>query len=127
MNAEAVRRIKSVAVQEMTHMYLASKLLNALGGTPVLSPPTYIAARGCLLGLALLSSGVAFPAAGRADDPVNATYGVHNPPEVSKCDPKDCIYKRSKDEPTDPAYPPYWTSNWTMYTVFQHYAEFPPP
>lgn len=63
----------------------------------------------------------------RADDPINATWGVHNPPEVSNCSPKDCIFPRSASEPTDPLFPDYWTSDWTMYTVSQHYADFPPP
>jgi hypothetical protein len=65
--------------------------------------------------------------AARADDPVNATFGVHNPPDVSPCNPKDCIFIRQAGEPSDPLFPEYWTSNWTMYTVFNHYAEYPPP
>jgi hypothetical protein len=83
--------------------------------------------RRCGLVLAMLTISIAGSATARADDPVNATYGVHNPPETSNCDPKDCIYPRSKDEPSDPLYPSYWTSDWTMYTVSQHYVDFPPP
>ena len=59
-----------------------------------------------------------------AQNDIYSTYGVHNAPDVSPCSSKDCIYKRSAGEPTDPAYPPYWTSNWTMYRVFNNYAKF---
>src|ERR1700722_18090210 len=41
MNTEAAQRIKSVALQEMIHMCLACNILNALGGNPLLDPPTY--------------------------------------------------------------------------------------
>jgi hypothetical protein len=40
-NAEAARRIRSVAMQEMVHMCLACNILNALGGNPELTPPVY--------------------------------------------------------------------------------------
>ena len=40
-NPEAAERIKAIAQQEMIHLCLASNILNALGGTPVLKPPTY--------------------------------------------------------------------------------------
>jgi hypothetical protein len=40
-NAEAERRIKSVALQEMIHMCLACNMLNALGGTPKIQVQTY--------------------------------------------------------------------------------------
>lgn len=40
-NQEARRRIKSVALQEMTHMCLACNILNALGGNPKVTPQTY--------------------------------------------------------------------------------------
>ena len=40
-NVEAASRIKSVAMQEMIHMCLACNILNALGGTPELTPPAY--------------------------------------------------------------------------------------
>jgi hypothetical protein len=40
-NAEAAQRIKSVVLQEMIHMCLASNILNALGGNPALHPQTY--------------------------------------------------------------------------------------
>jgi hypothetical protein len=62
-----------------------------------------------------------------AQDNVYPTYGVHNPPDVSPCSANDCVYTRSPGEPTDPTYPPYWTSNWTMYRVFNHYAQYSPP
>ncbi len=41
MNPEASRLFKSVALQEMIHMCLASNILNALGGTPILNPLRY--------------------------------------------------------------------------------------
>ena len=40
-NVQAESRIKSVAMQEMIHMCLACNILNALGGTPQLTPPIY--------------------------------------------------------------------------------------
>lgn len=40
-NSQARRLIQSVALQEMIHMCLASNILNALGGNPKLTPPTY--------------------------------------------------------------------------------------
>ena len=40
-NVQAAARIKSVLLQEMIHMCLACNILNALGGTPKISPQTY--------------------------------------------------------------------------------------
>jgi hypothetical protein len=60
-------------------------------------------------------------------DNVYSTYGVHNPPADSPCANPDCVYVRGPNEPTDPRYPAYWSSNWTMYRVFNRYAEFSPP
>jgi hypothetical protein len=40
-NAEAYRRIKSIAMQEMVHMCLACNILNALGTNPKLTATTY--------------------------------------------------------------------------------------
>jgi hypothetical protein len=40
-NVEPAQRIKSVALQEMTHMCLACNILNALGGNPVLHVQAY--------------------------------------------------------------------------------------
>ena len=40
-NVEAAARIKSVLLQEMVHMCLACNILNAIGGTPRLTPPAY--------------------------------------------------------------------------------------
>ena len=65
-------------------------------------------------------------AAGQPDD-VYATYGVHNPPADSPCATPDCVYAREPGQPTDPQYPEYWSSKWTMYRVFQGYAKHPPP
>src|SRR5262249_52394246 len=40
-NPQAAQLIKSVALQEMIHMCLASNILNALGGDPALEPQKY--------------------------------------------------------------------------------------
>lgn len=40
-NPAAAARIKSVVLQEMIHMCLDCNILNALGGTPTLAPPSY--------------------------------------------------------------------------------------
>jgi hypothetical protein len=40
-NVAAANLIKSVLLQEMVHMCLACNILNALGGTPKLTPPVY--------------------------------------------------------------------------------------
>lgn len=40
-NVAAANLIKSVLMQEMIHMCLACNILNALGGTPKLTPPVY--------------------------------------------------------------------------------------
>jgi hypothetical protein len=40
-NTEASNLIRSVAIEEMTHMCLACNILNALGKTPVLTAPKY--------------------------------------------------------------------------------------
>jgi hypothetical protein len=40
-NAGAVQRIRSIVLQEMVHMCLGCNILNALGGDPVLTPPSY--------------------------------------------------------------------------------------
>jgi hypothetical protein len=55
------------------------------------------------------------------------TYGVHNPPSDSPCTNSDCVYVREAGQPTDPRYPDYRSSNWTMYRVFNGYADNPPP
>lgn len=55
------------------------------------------------------------------------TYGVHNPPNVSPCANPNCVYARGPGEPPDPLYPPFWQSRWTMYRVFNNYADHMPP
>src|SRR4051794_13334026 len=40
-NAQAERSIKAIVLEEMTHMCLASNMLNALGGKPALHSQTY--------------------------------------------------------------------------------------
>lgn len=40
-NVPSASRIKSVLLQEMVHMCLACNILNAIGGAPVLKPPSY--------------------------------------------------------------------------------------
>lgn len=58
---------------------------------------------------------------------VYATYGVHNPPDASPCQSKDCSYADQPGRPADPTYPPYWQSPWTMYVVSAGYETNPPP
>ena len=72
--------------------------------------------------------GVAMPCA-HAQQPsdVYSTYGVHNPPSDSPCTYPSYVYAREPGQPTDPRYPDYWSSNWTMYGVFNGYVENPPP
>jgi hypothetical protein len=69
----------------------------------------------------------ASPIRAQQPDNVYSTYGVHNPPADSPCASPTCVYTRGPNEPTDPLYPEYWSSSWTMYRVFNRYAEFPPP
>lgn len=53
------------------------------------------------------------------------TGGVHND---EGCVPASrCIYPRKPGEPSDPLYPKWWTSGWTMYRVFANYDQYPPP
>ena len=42
VNPEVFELVRSVVVEEMTHMALAGNLLNALGGTPVIDEPAFI-------------------------------------------------------------------------------------
>jgi hypothetical protein len=53
------------------------------------------------------------------------TGGVHN--DKGCTPPATCLHPRKPGEPTDPIYPAWWTSEWTMYRVFQNYDTFPPP
>jgi hypothetical protein len=69
----------------------------------------------------------AAPAPAQQPDNVYSTYGVHNPPSDSPCTFRSCVYTREPGQPTDPRYPDYWSSNWTMYRVFNGYVENPPP
>lgn len=62
-----------------------------------------------------------------APDNVYATYGVHNDTHGEDCRVPNCLYERKNGEPSNPLYPPYWTSHWVMYRVFNHYDKYPPP
>ncbi len=53
------------------------------------------------------------------------TNGVHN--DKGCHPPQKCLYPRKDGEPSDPLFPDYWSSEWTMYRVFQNYDKFPPP
>ena len=67
-------------------------------------------------------------AASTGDAQVYETYGVHNAPSVSPCQSADCRYfPRKAGDPADPQYPPFWSSTWTMYRVFNGYRQNPPP
>jgi hypothetical protein len=65
----------------------------------------------------------------KADDPAARhlyyTGGVHN--DLGCRPPAKCTYERSPGQPSDPQYPAWWTSEWTMYRVFKNYEKFPPP
>ena len=53
------------------------------------------------------------------------TGGVHNDKDCLP--PSKCVYARKPGEPTNPLYPRWWASAWTMYRVFKDYDEYPPP
>jgi hypothetical protein len=57
------------------------------------------------------------------------TYGVHRAPLHPCAAPATlgCVYVRGTGEPTDPAYPKYWSSKWTMYVVSHRHDQYPPP
>ncbi|MCA9705361.1 MAG: hypothetical protein KDK70_05910 [Myxococcales bacterium] len=57
-------------------------------------------------------------------DAIYFSKGVHNP---CQCGPDECIETRAPTDPPDPKYPPQWTSDWTMYRVFQGYQDDLPP
>jgi hypothetical protein len=83
---------------------------------------------GTTLGLFVLLTMVGcYAAAGSDPDNVYATYGVHNDSHRSDCTYPTCVYTRGPNEPTDPTYPPYWTSHWAMYRVFNNYRTHLPP
>lgn len=56
------------------------------------------------------------------------TQGVHND---KGCDEStnSCLPTRNPGDPSDPQYPKWWISDWTMYRIFQNYEDnqFPPP
>jgi len=54
------------------------------------------------------------------------TNGVHN---TLGCNEENgnCIAKRKAGEPSDPFFPAFWISNWTMYRVMHNYENNPPP
>ncbi|UGA40144.1 hypothetical protein JOS77_12820 [Chromobacterium haemolyticum] len=55
------------------------------------------------------------------------TGGVHN--TVGCLLPGSCVYPRKPGEPSDPLFPEWWVSDWTMYRIFNQAAikEYPPP
>ena len=80
-----------------------------------------------------LGAGLAGPAAhaaSAADKEASArhtyyTGGTHNDKGCKP--PQKCVYTRAPGEPTDPQFPKWWTSRWTMYRVFSNYDKYPPP
>lgn len=58
-------------------------------------------------------------------DQIYYTSGVHNEQGCDK--PSDCIAERKPGEPTDPLYPKWWISDWTMFRVFRNYKHNMPP
>ena len=55
------------------------------------------------------------------------TGGVHN--TVGCPLPGSCVYPRKPGEPSDPLFPEWWVSNWTMYRIYNQAAiqQYPPP
>ncbi len=78
-------------------------------------------------GLVIPAVAILLPWSSAVRAQVYATYGVHNSDHGDVCANPDCRYVRGPSEPVDPIYPPYWSSNWTMYRVFNNYAKNPPP
>jgi hypothetical protein len=66
------------------------------------------------------------PDAGLPGD-IYSTFGTHNDAHADECAFPNCVFTRAPDEPTNPTYPEYWTSHWTMYRVFKGYENNPPP
>ncbi len=91
----------------------------------------YLQLRLCIarLGFVLASFVILQPATADPPADVYATYGVHNPPSDSPCAEPTCAYTRKAGEPTDPRYPDYWTSHWTMYRISNStlLAKYAPP
>ncbi|WP_198956117.1 hypothetical protein [Archangium sp. Cb G35] len=96
----------------------------SLASRPPLVPVSALTLALSLGGFACSKS--ATRADGDADD-VYATYGVHNSSHASECANRQCEYTRGPGEPANPVYPEYWTSNWTMYRVFNNYETHLPP
>lgn len=95
-------------------------------------PATRLASASLLaVSLALAGSAAKAGSAGQAGSnipgPVYQTYGVHNPPSASPCAPPTCVYHRTRGQPADPLYPPFWQSRWTMYRVYNNYQRHLPP
>ncbi|AUH49805.1 hypothetical protein CXB49_02645 [Chromobacterium sp. ATCC 53434] len=53
------------------------------------------------------------------------TGGVHN--DKGCLPPFNCSYPRQSGQPSNPRYPKWWVSEWTMYRVFSGYDKYPPP
>jgi hypothetical protein len=87
-----------------------------------------------LIAMVFLGSGDAgafgLPTTSDGSDDIYPTRTVHN----EECQDSEnlgdnCLAKRKEGEPSDPQYPQWWISDWTMYRVFQNYEDdkFPPP
>ncbi|HZZ30463.1 MAG TPA: hypothetical protein VFE10_00600 [Phenylobacterium sp.] len=83
--------------------------------------PVRSALAGLLAALAVQMPGAAATAA--EPDNVYATFGVHSDAHADDCAAMGCVYKRAPTEPTDPAYPRWWTSHWAMYRVFNQFTD----
>ena len=79
----------------------------------------------CLL-FSTIFLGMGNAIAGNVSRHLYFSNGVHND---YCCDEPgiDCTPSRAPSDPSDPQYPKWWISDWTMYRVFQNYEEFPPP
>ena len=79
----------------------------------------------CLL-FSMIFLGIGQAIAGDFSPHLYFSNGVHN---NYMCDQPgyDCTPSRASSDPSDPQYPKWWISDWTMYRVFQNYHNFPPP
>lgn len=72
------------------------------------------------------SGAAAKDAAANAGGDVYPTRGVHN---TAGCNALNlfCLSPRKPGEPSDPYFPAWWVSNWTMFRVMSNYEANPPP
>jgi hypothetical protein len=89
--------------------------------------PVFVLALTLLAALTLAGCGKPKPKPAPTPPDVYATYGVHSDAHADDCTYPTCVYDRTAGQPTNPSYPPYWTSNWAMYRVFNNWQTNLPP